>query len=151
LVFFFVMQVHKEKTGVDGDSEQTESDNVGDGKEDTEGGKDDLNDAKEDLQDGTGGDDAFVEHGAAPLAESPLVSPDSQIVPFEPVEKSFATPDVPSATVERPPLMSDFVPASTLFATATSREESREEVGAAEGKVHLSHVAESPEELGKTP
>ncbi|KAM0837260.1 hypothetical protein ACQ4PT_061788 [Festuca glaucescens] len=80
---------------------KTESDNVGDGKEDTEGGKDDLNDAEEDLQDGTGGDDAFVEHGAAPLAESPLVSPDSQIVPFEPVEKSFATPDVPSAAVER--------------------------------------------------
>ncbi|KAM0827024.1 hypothetical protein ACQ4PT_068464 [Festuca glaucescens] len=96
-----IEKVHKEKTGVDGDSEQTESDNVGDGKEDTEGGKDDLNDAEEDLQDGTGGDDAFVEHGAAPLAESPLVSPDSQIVPFEPVEKSFATPDVPSAAVER--------------------------------------------------
>ncbi|KAM0843820.1 hypothetical protein ACQ4PT_057460 [Festuca glaucescens] len=94
-------EVHKEKTGVDSDSKQTESDNVGDGKEDTEGGNDDLNDAKEDLQDGTGGDDAFFEHGAAPLAESPLVSPDSQIVPFEPVEKSVATPDVPSAAIER--------------------------------------------------
>ncbi|KAM0849364.1 hypothetical protein ACQ4PT_053801 [Festuca glaucescens] len=101
-----------EKTGVDSDSEQTESDNVGDGKEDTEGGNDDLNDAKEDLQDGTGGDDAFFEHGAAPLAESPLVSLDSQIVPFEPVEKSVATPDVPSAAIEHPPKSSDFVPAS---------------------------------------
>jgi hypothetical protein len=132
------MQVHKEKTIVDG-------------KEDTEGGKDDLNDAKKDLQDGTGGDDAFVEHGAAPLAESPVVSPGSQIVPFESVEKVVATPDVPCAVVERPLSMSVFVPASTLFATATYREESREEVGAAEGKVYLSPVAESPEELGKTP
>ncbi|KAM0919018.1 hypothetical protein ACQ4PT_008435 [Festuca glaucescens] len=88
-----IEKVHKEKTDVDGDSDETESDYVGDGKEDIEGGKDDLNDAKEDLQDGTGGDDAFVEHGATPLPESPVASPGSQIVPFESVEKAVATPD----------------------------------------------------------
>ncbi|KAM0854003.1 hypothetical protein ACQ4PT_050704 [Festuca glaucescens] len=51
-----IEKVHKEKTDVDGDSDETEFDYVGDGKEDIEGGKDDLNDAKEDLQDGTGGE-----------------------------------------------------------------------------------------------